>query len=377
MVLTRPPGSRRDLRKSGGREAGGRSPAAHCSRRGAPPPPRLRPQPSRQLRIPGQGTCCTPARRPPSAHRTGCAIAGAGGKRSAWAWSLPSQPASQPARPPSGVPAAALRLPPPREPALLFPRRRAGGLGFYGARGGGVATMLPGSKHSFKVKQPLQDTGPQGPKSSDMSGKRSSNRSALRCIPGEFVQEEAAHVRKSLSSRDGERDIPGTLYCTNLRVAFLPDPSTDTEDSFSRPFLHSDYDVALPCIGRLVAVNSLTKAKVLTGASTLKFIPEELVVYCRDFRVLRFRFHESGLEPQAFRVTMAIAQAQESSGYEDAAWRSPENGQRSREEEQGGEEEPPTLLFETLCDWEAELRRLAGAGWRVSPVNERFDMATR
>lgn len=42
---------------------------------------------------------------------------------------------------------------------------------------------------------------------------------------------------------------------------------------------------------------------MLTGASTLKFIPEELVVYCRDFRVFHFRFHESGLEPQAFRVS--------------------------------------------------------------------------
>ncbi|EMP31288.1 Splicing factor 3B subunit 4, partial [Chelonia mydas] len=33
-------------------------------------------------------------------------------------------------------------------------------------------------------------------------------------------------------------------------------------------------------------------------------------------------------------------------------------------------------LFESPCDWEKELRRLGAAGWRVSPVNERFDMAT-
>lgn len=238
--------------------------------------------------------------------------------------------------------------------------------------------MLSGSKNSFKIKQPALDPGPQGPKSSHMSRKRNSNCSALQCIPGEYVQEEAAHVRKSLSAHDGERHIPGTLYCTNLRVAFLPDPSTNTEDCACHPFLHSDYDVALPCIGRLVAVNSLTKAKVLTSASNLKFIPEELVVYCRDFRVHRFRFHESGLEPQAFRVTMAIAQAQESSNrdgcYESAALKNLENSQWNKEEEK--EEEFPTLLFETLCDWEKELRRMGADGWRVSPVNERFDMAT-
>ncbi|XP_077175386.1 myotubularin-related protein 11 isoform X2 [Paroedura picta] len=140
--------------------------------------------------------------------------------------------------------------------------------------------------------------------------------------------------------------------------------------------MSSENDVALSCIRRLVAVNSFTKAKVLTGASTLKFIPEELVLYCRDFRVLRFHFHESGLEPLAFRVTKAIAQAQESSrrghGLESAALRNLGHSPLKKEEE----EDPPTLLFETPRDWEKELRRLGVASWRVSPVNERFDMST-
>ncbi|XP_061461876.1 myotubularin-related protein 11 isoform X2 [Rhineura floridana] len=209
-----------------------------------------------------------------------------------------------------------------------------------------------------------------------MSEETTKTRHALQCIPGEYIHEEAAHVRKSVSSRDGGgRYIPGTLYCTNLRVAFLPDPSPNTEDCACRPFMHADYDVALPCIGKLLAVNSFTKAKVLTRSSTLKFIPEELIIYCRDFRVLRFHFHESGLEPQAFRVSVAIAQAQESSttdsSYKQAALKNLGNGQPLREEEGS-----PTLLFETLTDWEAELKRLGAAGWRVSPVNERFDMAT-
>ncbi|NXS07134.1 MTMRB protein, partial [Neodrepanis coruscans] len=34
-----------------------------------------------------------------------------------------------------------------------------------------------------------------------------------------------------------------------------------------------------------------------------------------------------------------------------------------------------TLLFESLRDWEKELERLGAVGWRVSAVNERFDMA--
>ncbi|XP_054854919.1 myotubularin-related protein 11 isoform X2 [Eublepharis macularius] len=238
--------------------------------------------------------------------------------------------------------------------------------------------MLSGAKQSFKVPQQppqqLRGAALKDPKSPNMSGRRNKNCPALQCIPGEYIQEAATHVRKSVLSRDGEGYLPGTLYCTNLRVAFLPDPSANTGDCSCPPFMRSGYDVALPCIRRLVAVNSFTKAKVLTSTSALKFIPEELVIYCRDFRVLRFRFHESGLEPQAFRVTTAIARAQEGSrdsGYGGAALRGLGNSQLT-----GEEEEFPTLLFETLRDWEKELRRLGTATWRVSPVNERFDMST-
>lgn len=48
---------------------------------------------------------------------------------------------------------------------------------------------------------------------------------------------------------------------------------------------------------------------MLTASSSLKFMPEELVLYCRDFRVLHFRFPESGLEPGAFRVSLTLPHA--------------------------------------------------------------------
>ncbi|NWU73597.1 MTMRC protein, partial [Pterocles burchelli] len=155
----------------------------------------------------------------------------------------------------------------------------------------------------------------------------------------------------------------------------------------SRAFLPSDYDVALPCIRKLVAASSFTKPKVLTAASTLKFIPEELAVFCRDFRLLRFYFHENGLAPQAFRVANAIAQAREAAawlgdtgegqdGWSCAA-ESPTEDEDEEEEEEEEEGSAATLLFESLRDWEKELKRLGAAGWRVSAVNERFDMAPR
>ncbi|XP_067425547.1 myotubularin-related protein 11 [Emydura macquarii macquarii] len=239
--------------------------------------------------------------------------------------------------------------------------------------------MLSGSKTSFKLQPPGPAPVAKGPKSSD---KRNRNCQAFPCIPGEHVLEEAARVRKIVRSRDGEGSIPGTLYCTNLRVTFVPEPALG--DTMGVPrcslCLHSEHDVVLPCIRRLVAVNSFTKAKVLTASSTLKFIPEELVLYCRDFRVLRFRFHENGLEPGAFQVTMAIVQAQESRGGRPGTWSNSaavrNMGDVWVSTEEASASSSPTLLFESPHDWEKELRRLGAAGWRVSSVNERFDMAT-
>ncbi|NXR86761.1 MTMRB protein, partial [Hypocryptadius cinnamomeus] len=149
----------------------------------------------------------------------------------------------------------------------------------------------------------------------------------------------------------------------------------------SRGLLHSEDEVALPCIHKLVAASSFSKPKVLTAASTLKFIPEELAVFCRDFRLLHFYFPENGLAPQAFRVANAIAQAREEAArLGDAAggWASPGEAPPEEEEEEdedGEEGSSTTLLFESLRDWEKELQRLGAEGWRVSAVNERFDMA--
>ncbi|NXY38690.1 MTMRB protein, partial [Pomatorhinus ruficollis] len=134
----------------------------------------------------------------------------------------------------------------------------------------------------------------------------------------------------------------------------------------------------------LTPASSFSKPKVLTATSTLKFIPEELAVFCRDFRLLHFYFPENGLAPQAFRVANAIAQAREAAAWlGDAAeghdgWSSPGEAPPEEEEEQDEEEGLSTmLLFESLWDWEKELQRLGAAGWRVSAVNERFDMAPR
>ncbi|XP_036253707.1 myotubularin-related protein 11 [Molothrus ater] len=206
-----------------------------------------------------------------------------------------------------------------------------------------------------------------------MSGAPGGRRPTFPGLPGERVLEEAAGARRRRGNGGGS--VPGTLLCTNRRLAFLPGQAPG-----SRGLLRSEDEVALPCIHKLVAASSFSKPKVLTANSTLKFIPEELAVFCRDFRLLRFSFPENGLAPQAFRVANAIAQAREAAArLGDAAdgWASSEEAIPEEEEEEEDEDEgsSTTLLFESLRDWQEELRRLGAAGWRVSAVNERFDMA--
>ncbi|KAM3656914.1 myotubularin-related protein 11 [Ammospiza maritima maritima] len=204
-----------------------------------------------------------------------------------------------------------------------------------------------------------------------MSGAPGGCRPPFPGLPGERVLEEAAGARRRRGNGGGS--VPGTLLCTNRRLAFVPGQAPG-----SRGLLRSEDEVALPCIHKLVAASSFSKPKVLTAASTLKFIPEELAVFCRDFRLLRFSFPENGLAPQAFRVANAIAQAREAAArLGDAAdgWASPGEAIPEEEEEEDDEGSSTTLLFESLRDWEEELQRLGAAGWRVSAVNERFDMA--
>nr|XP_033780506.1 myotubularin-related protein 11 [Geotrypetes seraphini]XP_033780508.1 myotubularin-related protein 11 [Geotrypetes seraphini] len=233
--------------------------------------------------------------------------------------------------------------------------------------------MLFGSKNFFKLKQEIHKPRISIPEVHEMNEK--GKKLALKCFSGECIHEEAIHVRKSVTCRDEVLYIPGTLYCTNLRTSFIPDQAPESED-YQSQILSSDNDIALPCIERIVAISSLPKIKVLTAHSTLKFIPEGLLIYCRDFRVIRFHFNDSGLEPQAFRITMAIAQAHQDCGrmtlYENAALQDVQNEQVRGKMHK----EYPTMLFNSSLDWESELRRTGASNWRVSPINERFDMST-
>ncbi|XP_054526280.1 myotubularin-related protein 11 isoform X5 [Pan troglodytes] len=187
---------------------------------------------------------------------------------------------------------------------------------------------------------------------------------ASRCLPGEQILAWAPGVRKGL-----EPELSGTLICTNFRVTFQPCGWQWNQDT---P-LNSEYDFALVNIGRLEAVSGLSRVQLLRPGSLHKFIPEEILIHGRDFRLLRVGFEAGGLEPQAFQVTMAIVQAraQSNQAQQYSGITLSKAGQGS------GSRKPPIPLMETAEDWETERKKQAARGWRVSTVNERFDVATR
>ncbi|GAB1287864.1 Myotubularin-related protein 11 [Apodemus speciosus] len=186
---------------------------------------------------------------------------------------------------------------------------------------------------------------------------------ASGCLPGEHILAWAPGRRKGPGL-----DLPGTLICTNFRVTFQPCGWQRNRDT---P-LSSEYDFALINIGRLEAVSGLSRVQLLRPGSQLKFIPEEVLIHGRDFRLLRVGFEAGELAPQAFQVTTAIIQARAQSGQAQQY----RGITLSKVGKVSSSRKPPIPLLETLEDWETERKKQGARGWRVSTVNERFDVAT-
>lgn len=234
--------------------------------------------------------------------------------------------------------------------------------------------MLTGSKTTFKVRQMVPDMKERMLSHSGANA-RGRDMFGLRCLPGECVLQRAVLVRKKLPAQEGGGWLAGTLFCTHFRVAFVP---TDrAPDDNADPVLLGDHDVALASIDKVVAVGP-SRTKLVTPNSSLKFTPEELVLYCRDLRVLCFLFDRLTPDTQAVEITYTIAKTYQPLkpgtflSFQNAALGSVEMKQflsnRRRDADMN--------WFESWSDWEQELERTGACGWRVSSVNDRFEMST-
>ncbi|XP_034030135.1 myotubularin-related protein 11 isoform X2 [Thalassophryne amazonica] len=235
--------------------------------------------------------------------------------------------------------------------------------------------MLTGSKTTFKVRQMLPDIKERMLSQSGVNA-RSRDVFGLRCLPGECVLQRAVLVRKKLSAREGRGWLSGTLFCTHFRVAFVPQDSPKPDDN-ADPVLLGDHDVALASIEKVVAVGP-SRTKLVTPNSSLKFTPEELVLYCRDLRVICFLFDRLTPDAQVIEITYTIAKTYQPHkpgsvlSFQNTALGSVEMKQflsnRRRDTHMN--------WFETTSDWEQELERCGATSWRVSSVNDRFEMST-
>ncbi|GCC40938.1 hypothetical protein chiPu_0024778, partial [Chiloscyllium punctatum] len=65
-------------------------------------------------------------------------------------------------------------------------------------------------------------------------------------------------------------------------------------------------DVTLSSIDRVVAVNS-SRNKLLLATSSLKTQAQELLIYCKDFRLLHFQFeHEPSTDEVYFTLCVFL-----------------------------------------------------------------------
>ncbi|XP_053320579.1 myotubularin-related protein 10 [Spea bombifrons] len=203
-------------------------------------------------------------------------------------------------------------------------------------------------------------------------------------LPGEIVVNEVNFVRKCIASDTSLYDLWGKLVCTNFKISFITDSPMPFQKFNYRNLLLGEHDVPLTCIEQIVVVNDTKrKQKILSSNQKLKFNPTELIIYCKDFRILRFRFDEAGPE-SAKKVCLALAHYSQPTDlqllfafeYVAKTYHNPTNKTNGIDPGGGGDPGPKTPLFETYSDWDREIKRTGASDWRVCSVNEGYMIST-
>ncbi|XP_051678215.1 myotubularin-related protein 10 isoform X2 [Oryctolagus cuniculus] len=211
-------------------------------------------------------------------------------------------------------------------------------------------------------------------------------------LPGEIVVNEVNFVRKCIATDTSQYDLWGKLICSNFKISFITDDPMPLQKFHYRNLLLGEHDVPLTCIEQIVTVNDhKRKQKVLGPNQKLKFNPTELIIYCKDFRIVRFRFDESGPE-SAKKVCLAIAHYSQPTDlqllfafeYVGKKYHNSASNMNGVPCESGGGgvsgpgagSSQKTPLFETYSDWDREVKRTGASGWRVCSVNEGYMVST-
>ncbi|XP_074822292.1 myotubularin-related protein 10 isoform X2 [Natator depressus] len=201
-------------------------------------------------------------------------------------------------------------------------------------------------------------------------------------LPGEIVVNEVNFVRKCIATDTSQYDLWGKLVCSNFKISFITDDPMPLQKFHYKNLLLGEHDVPLTCIEQVVTVNDTKrKQKVLGPNQKLKFNPTELIIYCKDFRIVRFRFDEAGPE-SAKKVCLAVAHYSQPTDlqllfafeYVGKKYHNPVNGIDPGGRGRGSSQQTP--LFETYSDWDREIKRTGASEWRVCSVNEGYMIST-
>ncbi|KAI1904342.1 hypothetical protein AGOR_G00004670 [Albula goreensis] len=198
-----------------------------------------------------------------------------------------------------------------------------------------------------------------------------------KLLPGEIVVNEVNFVRKCISAESSKDDLWGKLICTNFKISFITHDALPLQKFQYRSRLLGEHDVPLACVEQVVTVNDAKgKQKVLGSNQKLKFNPTELIVYCKDFRIVRFRFEEAGPE-SAKKVCLAIAHYCQPAdpqllfGFEYVGKRYYGSaGDRVNGVDRTGSLQTP--LFDRPSEWDREIKRTGASEWRVCSINEGY-----
>ncbi|XP_038640245.1 myotubularin-related protein 10 isoform X2 [Scyliorhinus canicula] len=197
-------------------------------------------------------------------------------------------------------------------------------------------------------------------------------------LPGELVVSETSNVRKCIATDTSAHDLYGTLLCTNFKISFITKDVTPFRKFQYRNLLLEEHDISLTCVDQVVAVNDeRKKRKVLGPNQCLKFKPTELIIYCKDFRIIRFRFDES-IPESARKICLVIAHYSQPKDLQ-LLFGFAYAGEKCQTSVNGTDPEVDglqTSLFETYSDWDREIKRTGASEWRVCSVNEHYATST-
>lgn len=198
-----------------------------------------------------------------------------------------------------------------------------------------------------------------------------------KLLPGEIVVNEANFVKKCIGTENCQDDLWGKLVCTNFKVSFITHNSLPQQRFQCTHRLLGEHDIPLACVEQVVTVNDVKgKQKILVSNQKLKFNPTELILYCKDFRIIRFRFDEAGPE-SAKKVCLAIAHYSHPAdpqllfGFEYVGKRyHGSTGETVNGVDPGGGLQTP--LFDCSSDWDREIKRTGASEWRVCTINQGY-----